>query len=172
MTKVLIVVDMLKDFMMEGGALFLGKEALKIIPIIKAKIEQARKEGVMVIFLCDSHDENDLEFKRFPKHAVRNTSGACVIDDLVIGPNDFIILKTRYSGFYNTNLAQLLQEHKVAEAELTGVCTHICVMDTAGGLANRDIQVLIDRQAVADFNQEAAEAALERMRSLYGAVLV
>jgi nicotinamidase-related amidase len=54
---------------------------------------------------------------------------------------------------------------------VVGVCTSICVMDTVGGLANRDYRTVVPRGGVADFDVQAHEQALSRMDRLYGATI-
>ena len=66
--KSLFIIDMLKDFINKDGALYCGDQSRKIIPFVKEKIEEFHQRGDLVIFVCDSHDEDDLEFKTFPKH--------------------------------------------------------------------------------------------------------
>jgi len=58
----LIVVDMLNDFVHEKGALYCGQPARDIIPFVKGRIEACRKSGDLVIYLQDSHAEDDKEF--------------------------------------------------------------------------------------------------------------
>ena len=167
--KALIVVDMLKDFIDEDGALYCGESARKIIPFIQERIKEVRKEAGVIIFLKDTHKEDDLEFKMFPKHCVEGSDGAKIIDELEVRENDIIIPKTRYSGFYGTNLDGVLKENGVDEVEVAGVCTSICVMDTVGGLRNRDYSVVVWKKGVADFDNEAHRFSLMRMEKTYGA---
>lgn len=170
---VLIIVDMLNDFVDTKGALAFPA-ALDIVLVIKKKLEQYRKDNKPIIFLCDSHDENDLEFERFPKHAIKDTWGSEVVLELEpkklqAHVTEHIIRKTRYSGFFNTRLGNTLIHIEAKTVEICGVCTSICVMDTVGGLANRDYETFIDVDAVADFDDKAHDSALKRMESLYGA---
>jgi nicotinamidase-related amidase len=167
--RALIVIDMLKDFIYEEGALYCGKKVKKIIPIVKKKINEAHKEGSVVIFLTDAHNKDDLEFKRFPPHCIKQSWGAEIIDELDVRKEDYIVPKTRYSGFYNTNLDAILKKHNITKADVVGVCTSICVMDTVGELKNRDIEVRIFKEGVADFDEEFHEFALKRMKRIYKA---
>lgn len=153
--KALIVVDMLNDFIDEKGVLSLGEVGIEIIKPIAEKIQEAREAGDVVIYLCDAHEPDDLEFARFPAHAVRGTEGAQVIDELRPFPNDIVIEKQRYSGFYQTELGSLLANLPVDEVEVTGCCTSICCAGTIEELVNRDYKVVVDRTCMADFNQEA-----------------
>ncbi len=57
------------------------------------------------------------------------------------------------------------------EVWVTGVLTSICVMDTTGGLRDRDYEAVIPVDAVADIDSVWHELALERMKKVYGARL-
>lgn len=167
--KTLIIVDMLNDFVDENGALYCGHESKKIIPFITERLAKYRKGRGQVIFLQDAHDKDDLEFQNFPKHAVAGTWGSQIISELTPQSKEIVIFKKRYSGFYRTNLSQVLRNFMPKQVEVTGVCTSICVMDTVGGLANRDYNVIVPRKGVADFDLEFHLFALKRMSRLYGA---
>lgn len=169
--KTLLIIDMLKDFVEKSGALYCGDEARRIIPFVKQKIEEFRRSGDLVIFVKDSHREDDPEFKLFPRHCVKGTRGAEIIDELRVAAGDVIVEKTRYSAFYGTSLDQILKDRAVTEAHVVGVCTSICVMDTVGDLRNRDYPVVVYKDGVADFNPEAHRFSLHRMETTYGAVV-
>ena len=80
--------------------------------------------------------------------------------------------KKRFSGFYGTNLEILLAESGADSVRVAGVCTSICVMDTVGGLANRDYRITVSRHEVADFDPEMHDFALRRMKNTYGAEIL
>ncbi|BBO76319.1 isochorismatase [Desulfosarcina widdelii] len=165
----LIVVDMLNDFIDEKGALYSGQAARDIVPFVRRRLEAHRQAGSLVIFLQDAHSEDDLEFEKFPKHCVAGTWGSCIIDELTPNDGEHVLPKTRYSGFYGTDLEKILAAFGPEEVEVVGVCTSICVMDTVGGLANRDYHTTVPSAGVADFDDEAHRFALQRMERLYGA---
>jgi nicotinamidase/pyrazinamidase len=170
--KALFVIDMLKDFINKDGALYCGDPCRKIIPFVKAQIEEFHKDGNLVVFICDAHKEDDLEFKVFPKHCVAGTPGAEIIDELPVGNDDFIIRKTRYSAFYGTNLDDMLKDKAISEVHVVGVCTSICVMDTVGDLRNRDYRVIVYKDGVADFDERSYQFSVERMEKIYAAKVV
>jgi nicotinamidase-related amidase len=169
MTKnALIVIDMLNDFFNEKGVLFCGESARLIIPVVQERIRVFRDKKDPIIFLRDSHDEEDLEFEKFPKHAVSGTWGSGIIPEIEIQPQDVVLDKKRYSGFYGTDLEAVLNAADPDGVEVVGVCTSICVMDTVGGLVNRDYQVTVPEDGVADFDPEAHDFAIKRMKEIYG----
>ncbi|MBI5062328.1 MAG: cysteine hydrolase [Desulfatitalea sp.] len=168
-TQVLIIVDMLNDFIRPEGALYCGERAQAIVPFIGERLAAARAAGHPVIYLQDAHAPDDKEFDRFPPHCVAGTWGSRIIDELAPRAGEPVLTKTRYSGFYGTSLDTILAEIKPEAVEVVGVCTSICVMDTVGGLANRDYPVRVPSQGVADFDEAFHRFALERMQRLYGA---
>ena len=167
----LIVVDMLNDFIDEKGALYCGQSARDIIPFVRLRLEAHRRAGSLVVFLHDAHAEDDLEFEKFPKHCVAGTWGSRIIDELAPQEGEKVLSKTRYSGFYGTDLENILEDYSPENVEVVGVCTSICVMDTVGGLANRDYKTAVPAAGVADFDAEAHRFALQRMERLYGATI-
>ncbi|MCJ7774129.1 MAG: cysteine hydrolase [Desulfobacterales bacterium] len=167
--KALIVIDMLNDFIDEKGVLFCGADARDKISFIKQRIQAYRDNDDLVIYMTDSHDEDDKEFDKFQKHAVTGTWGNEIIRELTPGPMDKVIPKKRYSSFYGTGLEKVLKDSNIKAAEVVGVCTSICVMDTVGDLVNRDYPVTVPVKGVADFDPEAHEFALKRMKQIYGA---
>ena len=167
-----IIIDMLNDFLDPEGALFCGPDARNIIAPIRKSLEESRKRSSPVFFLKDSHDENDLEFRRYPRHCVTGTWGSAIIPELASRPGEVEVPKKRFSGFYGTELETLLSRAGVDRVRVAGVCTSICVMDTVGGLANRDFKVTISRDEVADFNPEMHLFSLQRMKNIYGAEIL
>jgi len=167
--KALIILDMLNDFVDEKGALYCGETAREIVPFVREKLETARLQGDAVVYLQDAHDEDDKEFEKFPKHCVAGSWGSTIIDELKPLPGETVIPKKRYSGFYGTDLEGVLKKAGVEDIAVVGVCTSICVMDTVGGLANRDYKISVPVKGVADFDPESHQFALKRMKQLYGA---
>lgn len=169
--RALLVIDMLVDFAAPLGALY-SPLIGAIIPAVRREIEGARRRGDAVIFVGDGHDEHDAEFQLFPPHAVRETPGSAWVDGL--GPlwNEATVRKTRYSGFYGTELEYLLHAREVRTVRLVGDCTNICVFFTAADARNRDLEVEVVRDAVASFDPEAHRHALEQLERILGCHLV
>jgi len=167
--KALILIDLLNDFIDEKGALFCGKEARAIIPFVQERLKTYREREDPVIYLQDTHDEDDREFKKFPRHCVGGTWGNKIIDELAPLPGEKVVPKKRFNGFYGNDLEKILEAGEIEEVEVVGVCTSICVMDTVGGLTDRDYNVTVPVKGVADFDQQSHEFALKRMKQVYGA---
>jgi nicotinamidase-related amidase len=171
--EALLIIDMLNDFVLEGAPLEVS-DTRKVIPAIKMEIEKAREEGKPVIYICDAHEPDDKEFYKFgwPAHAVKDTKGAQVVDELRPQPDDIIIEKTTYSGFYNTKLDEALKNLGIESLRLTGCVTHICVMFTASDAVLRDYKVAVIQDGVAGLSKEDHDAALRIMKNVLGVNIV
>ncbi len=171
-SRVLLVIDLLNDFMDPRGSLYCGDDTRRIIPLIRFLIDEFTASVDPIIFLRDAHATNDKEFELFPPHAVKGSWGSEIIPALAPADRHLVVDKTRFSGFFGNNLAELLRDFSPREVWVTGVLTSICVMDTTGDLRNRDYSVVIPVDAVADIDPAAHRFALERMKKIYGAKLV
>ena len=170
MAQVLLVVDMLKGFCEEGRPLYCGPSVAPIIPFIRKLIVGYNQRDETVVFICDSHEPDDLEFQMFPPHCVRGSEEAEIIDQLRgVASNEIIIPKQRYSGFFGTNLEELLAGLAPELVEVVGVCTNICVLYTVEELRNRDYPVRVRRRGVASFDAGAHMFALQQMEKVLGA---
>lgn len=170
--KVVLIIDMLNDFMDRRGALYCGDRGREIIPVIQSLVMEFVREGHGIIYLRDAHRPDDLEFERYPSHAVKGSWGSQIIPELEPPPESIVIDKTRFSAFYGTRLDKVLEQMAPAEVWVTGVVTSICVMDTTGDLINRDYKVVIPVDAVADFDPVFEDFALKRMERVYKAKII
>ncbi len=171
MPNVVLVVDMLRGFLEEGNPLYCGEAARRIIPNVQKLLAQEVAKGSRLLFLCDKHDPDDLEFKMFPRHCVAGTPETEVIPELS-GHAGEIIPKKRYSGFYGTDLDQRLKTLSPDKIIVCGVCTDICVCHTVADCRNRDYPVEVPANCVASFDESAHEFALQHIEKILGATVV
>ncbi len=170
--KALLVIDMLKDFIDAGGALETGESGRDIVGFVKEKIDEFRKAGYPIIYICDNHEVDDKEFDMFPPHCIAGTEGSQIIDELEVLDNDKIIKKRRYSAFYGTDLDLYLREKGVDEIYLVGVCTNICLLYTAADGRNISYKVNVYKDGVASFDEKAHEFALKEMGTTLGCNII
>lgn len=167
MRSALLVIDMLNDFVLSGAPLEIPG-AKEIVPIIKGHIKTARYLGWLIVYVCDRHEENDKEFEKWPKHAVRATSGSAIVEalDSEIRVGDLVVPKTRYSGFFRTMLETYLKARKIEKLHLTGVATDICILATAMGALMHDFEVVVHDRATAALTLERHLKALAVMKDI------
>ena len=171
MGNAVLVVDMVVGFLEPGHNLYCGDEARKIIPNVRNLIEKEQAAGSEVLFMCDTHDPDDLEFQIFPVHCVKGTEEPNIISELS-GYSGGKIPKRRYSAFFGTDLERRLADLNPEKVIICGVCTDICVMHTASDARNRDYPVEVPVDCVATFDAEAHRYALQHMERILGVKLV
>jgi nicotinamidase/pyrazinamidase len=171
--EALLVIDMVNDFVSPGAPLEVP-ETRAVISNIRREIDRAHAKGSPVLYVCDAHEPDDNEFRKFgwPAHAVKGTRGAEVIEALRPAPSDVVIAKHTYSGFYQTRLDEALKVLNVGSLRLTGCVTHICILFTASDAVLRDYEVTVVEDGVAGLNKEDHEAALRIMKNIMGAKIV
>ena len=170
MKKTLIVVDMQNDFIdMALGT----KEAMAIVPKVKAKIEEYVKNGDEIIFTRDTHFENYLdtaEGKKLPvPHCIKGSDGWELAPEIAEALSGKKYEKFQKETFGATALPAYMQEkiRHFDEIELFGICTDICVISNALILKNSfpEIPITVHSALCAGVTPEKHEAALEVMRS-------
>jgi ureidoacrylate peracid hydrolase len=97
----------------------------------------------------------------------RGTWGSEVLTEMP--PPDYVIEKTRYSGFHNTALEALLRGLEVDTIYLAGVITNMCVEATARDAFHRDFRFVVLSDCVSGFNRKLHDASLETMQ-IFGRV--
>lgn len=143
MSNIVIVVDMLNGFLKEGKLVNPG--ARWIIPNIVNLLQRKKEQGWKIIFLADNHKKNDLEFQAFPEHCIKGTEETGVIIELSKFVAYNYVPKTRYSGFFKTNLDEILEDEKPGKIIVVGIYADICVLYTTAGLRNLDYKVTIPK---------------------------
>ncbi|MEO0270443.1 MAG: isochorismatase family cysteine hydrolase [candidate division WOR-3 bacterium] len=166
----LIIVDMQNDFVDEKGALFVP-DAKKTIPVIKNLIKKARNKRVKIFYTQDYHEEEDIEFPIWGKHAVKETWGSEIIDELKPEKGDYVIRKLRYDAFFGTSLDHLLRINNVKNVIVTGTVANICVLHTAGSAALHGYKVIVPMDAISAINEFDFYAALRQVSFLYKGII-
>ena len=173
MSNVVVVADMVRGFLEPGHNLYCGEIARRVIGPMRDMLEREREAGSTILFLCDNHEPDDLEFRMFPVHCVKGTEETEVIAELqeFVTDNN-VIPKNRYSCFFNTELEARLKNLKPDKLIICGVCTDICVLHTANDAWSRDYTVEVPTSCVASFDAQQHEWALSHMQKILGATLV
>jgi ureidoacrylate peracid hydrolase len=151
----LIVVDMQNAYASKNG--YLDKAGFDIsstgpvIAQIAVAITAARKAGMHIVFFQNGWDANYSEaggpgspnwyksnaLKTMRKNPelmgtllAKGTWDYQLVDELSPLEGDIVIPKTRYSGFYNTNLDSMLRSRGIRNLVFTGIATNVCVEST------------------------------------------
>ena len=180
----LVIVDMQKDFCLEGyGAHRAGRDisaARSIVPKVARLLDTARHCGVRI---------THVGFCTLPDHAsdsgawlaqrrrstassdmlcVADTDGARFIDELAPRAGDWIVYKHRYSAFTGTDLDLLLRSQRIRTLVITGVSTNACVESTLRAAFDLDYYVCVPPDAVASWSSALHDATLANVNHRFG----
>ncbi|HET7608005.1 MAG TPA: cysteine hydrolase [Gammaproteobacteria bacterium] len=161
-----IVVDMQNDFGSKGGMFERAGIDIsgiqKAVPPTARVLESARQAGITVVYLKMAYqpDLSDLgaadsvnrvrhlqlgvgQHVTAPNGAasrvlVRDTWNSDIVDELKPHADDIVLYKTRFSGFYKTDLDERLRALGVKHLLITGCTTSICVESTVRDAMFRD----------------------------------
>lgn len=176
MKRICIIVDMLEGFYRIGA--LANPRVANILPNIWKFINE--EDISEYILLCDSHGTNDNEFRMFPPHSIAGSEEAKVIYELenMLRDTDssfFNISKSTFDGFYDTDLAEILEILKPDEIIVMGVCTDICILFAVAGCKFRGYKTIVYSKCVETYNTEDHNAdawntvALGYMKNVLGA---
>jgi len=162
-----IVVDMQNDFGAEGGmfqraGIDISMIQAAVAPTAKV-LASARKEGIKIIYLkmafkpdlSDAGPSDSALFARrlkimkfgtkvkSPNGAdsrilIRDTWNTDILAELTPKPEDTVLYKHRFSGFYQTELDSILKRLGVKYLIFTGCTTSVCVESTIRDAMFRD----------------------------------
>lgn len=163
MKKILVVIDMQKDFV--DGTLG-TKEAQDIVPNVAAKIRKCQAEGAKIIFTRDTHYDNYLETqegKKLPvKHCIIGTSGHEIVPELIEFTDKIFDKPT----FGSLELMEYLKQENPDEVEFVGLCTDICVISNAI-MAKANLfekKIAVDESCCAGVTPQSHKNAIEAMK--------
>ena len=110
------------------------------------------------------------------RYLIRDTWGTEIIDELAPDGADPVVYKTRFSGFFETELHEVLQSLGVRTLIFTGCTTSVCVESTLRDAFFRDYQCILLEDCVAepighDMDRSNHDATLLLVNLLFGLVV-
>lgn len=167
MKKILIVVDMQKDFV--DGALGTA-EAVAIVPHVVKKIEEFDGD---IFVTYDTHFENYMdtnEGKNLPvPHCIKGTDGWKLdskVFDALSKKGYTEVEKLTFGSVELPNLIEKSVGNEEFSIELIGLCTDICVVSNALILKASfpEIDIMVDKGCCAGVTPASHDAALTTMQ--------
>ena len=165
-----MVIDMQNDFIEEKGKLHVPRSE-KLIKPIKSILDKAREAGATIIYTQDWHHDDDPEFEVWGEHALADSWGAEIVEELKPKEGEFVVKKPSYDAFYGTPLEHILRYRGLENLILTGVLANICVLHTAGSAAMRGYRLIIPVDCILALNEFDYALSLRQMSFIYKAKL-
>ena len=174
-----IVVDMENDFGSKGGMFDRAGIDIsmiqKVINPTSKVLAAARKAGIKIIYLKMGYHEDlsDIGSEESPnrvrhlqfmhvgdtitapdgsksRNLIRDSWGTDIVHELKPQTGDIVMYKTRFSGFYKTELDSILKQLGKRYLIITGCTTSICVESTVRDAMFRDYSSIVLEDCTAE----------------------
>jgi ureidoacrylate peracid hydrolase len=186
-----IVVDIQNAYASAGGYIDIAgfdiSGAPSAIAQTKIALDAARAAGLTVIYFQNGwdpdyveagtpgspnwHKSNALKTMRARPELkgtllAKGTWDYAIVDALQPQPGDIVIPKTRYSGFFNTNIDSVLRARGIRNLVFTGIATNVCVESSLRDAFHLEYFAVVLEDAThhagPDFVQQAAIYNIEK----------
>ena len=198
----IIVVDMENDFGGKGGMFDRAGIDIsmiqKVINPTSNVLAAARRAGIKIIYLKMGYHEDlsDIGSDESPNRVrhlqfmhvgdtitapngstsrilIRDSWGTDIVPELKPQTGDIVIYKTRFSGFYKTELDSILKQLDKRYLIITGCTTSICVESTVRDAMFRDYSSIVLEDCTAEpigygLSRSNHEASLLSIQTLFG----
>lgn len=190
-TVALLVIDMQRDFIEEGGfGSVLGngvKPLSRIIPTIQTLLETFRQRGLPVIHTREGHrpDLSDCPPAKLIRGGgklkigdpgpmgrilITGEPGNAIVPELAPQAGEIVIDKPGKGAFYQTELQAILQSLSVSHLIVTGVTTEVCVQTTMREANDRGYECLLVEDATESYFPQFKQATLAMIQAQGGIV--
>lgn len=174
---------MQRDFCSPSGSFFVGDDAVGCIPNVQSAVEAARSAGLHVIWIVREHDPSGIDVEKFRVPffekgkvggVVTGSPGADFVNGLRPRTErahdgqtcEIVIVKKRFSAFFQTHLDLVLRRLGVRRLVLCGVQTPNCIRATAYDAVSLDYDVAVLADATASATKEVQQANLYDMKNI------
>jgi len=198
----IVVVDMQNDFGSEGGSFHRAGIDVSMIRAAVAPTARAlgvaRASGIKAIYLkmafrTDLSDAGALDSPNYVRHLqllglgkavqapngkdsrilIRDTWNTDIVTELAPNPEDLVLYKHRFSGFFETDLDAVLRRSRIKYLIVTGCTTSICVESTIRDAMFRDYSCVLLKDCTGEpighgLPRSNHEASLLTIQTLFG----
>lgn len=142
-------------------------DAAPIVPAtanIARLAAQARALGIPVFYTAQNGDQDrrdrGLQADLWGPGMTSASEHQAIIAELAPQPEDFLLVKHRYSAFQRSNLETMMRARGRDQLIVTGIYAHIGCMMTAAEAFQRDIEAFFAADALADFSRAEHDMAI------------
>lgn len=168
----LLVIDMLQDFLdrWEPAA------RQRLIDRTNELVRLVRRHDGPVVWVRQEFepDLSDAFAEMRAKNirvTIRGTPGCQIVPELRVQPADRMLIKKRYSAFFQTPLDEWLADLSPDALILAGINTHACVRATAIDAYQRDRQVILAADCIDSYDREHHDVSLRYLKDRIAAVM-
>ncbi len=152
-----LVVDLVNDFTRPDGKIYYETTG-QMMPRCVRFIDRMRELGAKIVYIQQVMSREDAARQnpdlRLRMCCVEGTGGEELDARLPVLPEDTVVKKTRASGFFRTELEDLLEAWGVDTVAVIGTKTNCCVRATATDASMRDYHTFLISDCVSTNTEE------------------
>jgi nicotinamidase-related amidase len=164
---------MQQDFLSPASPLFVAGGPT-MVPNLQRALKTARSANASIVHVIRRHRATGIDvdqsrralFAETGGFLIAGTPGAEELPQLAPAPGDFVIVKTRWSAFFATDLDALLRRLGTRKLLLTGVQTPNCIRATANDALSLDYATAVLSDATASQTDEIQLSNLRDMAAM------
>lgn len=161
----MLILDLISDFKFEEGGRLL-RNAMPIAKRIAALKKRAHAQRIPAIYVNDNLGKWRSERSQLLDYCLSAQSpGRKLVATIAPTADDYLVLKPKHSGFFDTPLQTLLEQIGAHKLILTGLTSHQCILFTATDAYVREYELIIPRDCIAAMQPEQTRAALAIFRT-------
>jgi nicotinamidase-related amidase len=164
--SVLLVVDM-QVFFLDPASPTYTCGGTAIIPTVQRLVSAFRRAGRPVIFTKHVHHPGDLDSGImgwwWAGKCIEGSPESEIVAELAPASGEKVVLKHRYSAFYNTDLETVLRCLGAKDVVVSGVMTNLCCESTARDAYYRDHRVFFPADANGSVSEDLHLASLSSL---------
>ena len=168
----LLLIDVINplDF---PGSKQLAERIRPTVARIQALSARARRKNIPVIYVNDNFGQWRSDFRKILEScSQKRCPGHFLARALKPHRDDYLIVKPKLSGFYQTPLELLPNSLKVRRLVMLGFAFNLCVLFTAGDAHMRDYRLCIPPDCVAGFSRGEEQHTLVQLEKYFKARLL
>ncbi|MCX8095130.1 MAG: cysteine hydrolase [Caldisericia bacterium] len=169
----LLIIDMQYDFINKLSPLYVD-ECKDIIKNIKEILNIFRVKNLPRIFVKREHRKSGIDidltrqdlFNEKGGFLIEKEHGSEIVDELKPLNGEIIVIKRRFSAFFETELDLILRRMKIKTIILTGIQTPNCIRTTAFDAISFDYEVIVVSDGTKSKTEEIQISNLKDMEDV------
>ncbi|MCD4657804.1 MAG: isochorismatase family protein [Planctomycetes bacterium] len=155
-----LIIDMQKFFVDEDSHAF-TPTIIPVVSQINLLLDSCKNNNIPVILTRHlSYDKDTGSMKRWWSDSIKSDNPHSAVTDLINKNGAFILTKSQYDAFYQTELEDYLRSKGIIQLIICGVLTHLCCETTARNAFIRGFEVFFPVDGTATHNEEFHIASL------------
>lgn len=162
---VLLIIDMLNTFDFHEGHKLL-KHALPVAGKILKLKQRAKVKKIPVLYINDNFDQWRSDWIAIYEKC-KVGKGQKIANLLKPQDDDYFVIKPKYSAFYSTSLAVLLEQMGARKLIITGIATDICILFSVHDAHIHGYEIVVPNDCTAAEVSSHKKSALALMQKVF-----